>query len=132
MRLYQIFVSFCSNREVSCAKALGINFDGGPSKLKGGSGDGAVAMLVSVSEKAVRLTGFKFTAPIHRVEEFSEEAEVDHESELTTADDDAEIDERINEADDDEDMFVGGEKTTSEKYNSSITLQKASDYPAKV
>lgn len=68
-------------------------------------------MLYAMAEKAVSLTGFKFKRPTHKVEEFSEEAEVDQDAELTTDGDEVEIDERINGGyggGDDTEMFIGG------------------------
>lgn len=105
MQPFQIFVRN-SVTQVSAAKEAKVNFDGGPARLKGGSGEGVVSFLCALSDKAVASSGWVYARPTHKAEDFAEEATVDHDAEVVAAD---EIDERVQYAaeDDSEEMFVG-------------------------
>jgi estrogen-related receptor beta like 1 len=68
----------CANI-ITAIKTLGIT-DISPSKLKQGYGDGIVAVLGSLLD----LVEYKFEQPVHKLDEYPEEATVDYDAEVTT------------------------------------------------
>ncbi|KXS17536.1 hypothetical protein M427DRAFT_96950 [Gonapodya prolifera JEL478] len=88
---------------INVLKSLNITFDYGPMKLKQPYGPAIAYVLNGLTDKALQSSGFTFKRPLHKNDDYPEEAEVDVEAEVTT---DA-IDEQIiasvdNETDDTE------------------------------
>ncbi|KAJ3227347.1 Intraflagellar transport protein 57 [Clydaea vesicula] len=98
---------------LAAAKSLQINFDNGPNKIKQGNGEFVVQLLTMLSERALQIKKFVFQKPSHKTEDFAEEAEVDHEAEVTTEN----VEEHLflNQEDDDEDMYVAEIKKKNEE-----------------
>ncbi|KAI8894340.1 intra-flagellar transport protein 57 [Globomyces pollinis-pini] len=65
-------------------KRLGIPFEFGPSKLKQGYGEGCIYILQCLVDMAIIHQKIVFHSPIHKVDDYPEEAEVDYDAEVTT------------------------------------------------
>ncbi|KAJ1565558.1 Intraflagellar transport protein 57, partial [Cladochytrium tenue] len=65
-------------------KKLGATFEFGPHKYKQGHGEAVVAALHVLTEKVIQQKGIKFLKPVHKVDEYPEEAEVNVDAEVTT------------------------------------------------
>ncbi|KAJ3056522.1 Intraflagellar transport protein 57 [Rhizophlyctis rosea] len=65
-------------------KTLNIPFEYGPNKLKQGYGEAIIYVLQALVDKALAASGFKFENPVHTVDDYPEEAEVDEDAEVTT------------------------------------------------
>ncbi|KAJ3043813.1 Intraflagellar transport protein 57 [Rhizophlyctis rosea] len=93
-------------------KRLNIAFEYGPNKLKQGYGEAIIYVLQALVDRAMEAIGFKFESPIHKVDDYPEEAEVDEDAEVTT--------ETIEEE-------VVGQEDEEEMYMDSVTTGAATD-----
>ncbi|KAI9146524.1 intra-flagellar transport protein 57-domain-containing protein [Paraphysoderma sedebokerense] len=92
-----------STNIVNQLKVLNIPFDHPPTKLRQGNGEAVIYVLNAVLNLALKRTGFVFKKPVHKQEEFVEEAEVDEKAEVTTE----MIDDMIEaEQDDGDEMYI--------------------------
>ncbi|KAJ3160534.1 Intraflagellar transport protein 57 [Irineochytrium annulatum] len=90
-------------------KKLGVPFEYGPHKLKQGHGEGVIYALQILVDKALAVSGFQFQKPVHKVDDYPEEAEVDADAEITI---DA-IEERLAASDSDsEDLYMAASTST--------------------
>ncbi|KAI8908102.1 intra-flagellar transport protein 57 [Powellomyces hirtus] len=107
-------------------KEMEISADIALNKLKQGYGDGVLAVLQSLVDGAMWKKGVTFQQPMHKVDEYAEEAEVDADAELTTET----IEETVTAEDDTNDMYIGnnGPITTS----TDTTKQSVPDSKPKV
>ncbi|KAI9014928.1 intra-flagellar transport protein 57 [Gaertneriomyces semiglobifer] len=78
---------------------LDIPFDQGLNKLKQGHGDAIIYVLQTLVDRVLAKSGFVFKPPVHKVEDFAEEAEVDADAEVTAeaVEDDLVVDEEEEE-----------------------------------
>ncbi|KAJ3272083.1 Intraflagellar transport protein 57 [Terramyces sp. JEL0728] len=65
-------------------KKLGIPFEYGPQKLRQAYGDACLYVLQSLADIALSQRKIAFQQPIHKVDDYPEEAEVDYDAEVTT------------------------------------------------
>ncbi|KAJ3371042.1 Intraflagellar transport protein 57 [Kappamyces sp. JEL0680] len=65
-------------------KKLGIPFEYGPTKLKQAYGEACIYVLQSLVDMAITKLKIQFRSPVHRLDDYPEEAEVDHDAEITT------------------------------------------------
>ncbi|KAJ3408065.1 putative enoyl CoA hydratase [Chytridiales sp. JEL 0842] len=100
-------------------KKLGIPFDYGLHKLKQGYGEAILYVLQAVSEKACQAIGFEFQKPVHRVDDYPEEAEVDADAEVTMDT----IEEHVAPDDDDEEVYVKPTNTATNNNNNTEELK---------
>ncbi|KAJ3129078.1 Intraflagellar transport protein 57 [Nowakowskiella sp. JEL0407] len=84
---------------VSELKNLNIPFEYGPNKLKQAYGEAVIYVLFMMVERVIQVNGIKYLTPIHKNEDYPEEAEVDADAEVTT---DAIEEEFINEEEEEE------------------------------
>ncbi|KAJ3305633.1 Intraflagellar transport protein 57 [Kappamyces sp. JEL0829] len=73
----------CANI-VAELKKLGIPFEYGPTKLKQAYGEACIYVLQSLVDMAIAKLKIQFRSPVHRLDDYPEEAEVDHDAEITT------------------------------------------------
>ncbi|EGF81022.1 hypothetical protein BATDEDRAFT_33198 [Batrachochytrium dendrobatidis JAM81] len=93
-------------------KKAGIQFDYPPTKLKQGYGEAVLFSLQSLVDMAMVSTKFVFQKPIHKIDDYPEEAEVDVDAEVTTED----VEDNTPEVEEDEEMYMGAMQ--SEKVSS--------------
>ncbi|KAG5460416.1 MAG: intra-flagellar transport protein 57-domain-containing protein [Olpidium bornovanus] len=92
-----------------------------PAKLRQGYGDAVLYVLLSLVDRALTATGFKFEKPVHKVEDHAEEAEVDNDAEVTTENIKEDIDAT---SEDDDEMYMEG--------ISSLTAKEGTKYAGAV
>ncbi|KAJ3310703.1 Intraflagellar transport protein 57 [Blyttiomyces sp. JEL0837] len=83
-------------------KKLGVPFEFGPHKLKQGYGEAIIYALQAGVDKAIQTSGFAFQKPVHKVDDYPEEAEVDTEAEVTTE----VVEDRVQSEEDDEEVYI--------------------------
>ncbi|KAJ3343134.1 Intraflagellar transport protein 57 [Gonapodya sp. JEL0774] len=109
---------------INALKTLNIVFEYGPMKLKQPYGPSVAYVLNALADKALQATGFSFKKPIHKNDDYPEEAEVDTEAEVTT---DA-IDEKIAGSIDNENDEPEGFSTSTKVTESNA---RTSDAPSR-
>ncbi|KAI9352280.1 intra-flagellar transport protein 57 [Zopfochytrium polystomum] len=95
-------------------KKLGVAFEFGPHKLKQGYGDAVVFSLQVLTDKLIQHRGVAFTKPVHKVDDYPDEAEVDVDAEVTAET----IEETIAAHDDDEELFMDASPAASKMEDS--------------
>ncbi|KAJ3318386.1 Intraflagellar transport protein 57 [Boothiomyces sp. JEL0866] len=78
------FILLCCYSLAAELKKLGIPFEYGPQKLKQAYGDACLYVLQSLADIALIHRKITFLQPIHKVDDYPEEAEVDYDAEVTT------------------------------------------------
>lgn len=87
---------------VESLKKLDIPFEFGPNRLKQGYGEAIVSILQKLVDRALNLANFSFQKPIHKNDDYPEEAEVDMDAEVTA---DA-IEDKVVADEDEDEMFT--------------------------
>ncbi|KAJ3095096.1 Intraflagellar transport protein 57 [Phlyctochytrium bullatum] len=81
---------------------MGVPFEYGPHKLKQGHGEAIIYTLQILTDRALQLSGFTFQKPVHKVDDYPEEAEVDIDAEITLD----QMEERIGADDDEDEVYM--------------------------
>ncbi|KAJ3278728.1 Intraflagellar transport protein 57, partial [Borealophlyctis nickersoniae] len=98
-------------------KKMNIPFEYGPNKLKQGYGEGVIFVLQTLADKALETIGFKFENPVHKVDDYPEEAEVDADAEVTTE----AIEESLPVDEDEDEMYIENLPTTAKPDETKIS-----------
>ncbi|KND00465.1 uncharacterized protein SPPG_04781 [Spizellomyces punctatus DAOM BR117] len=83
-------------------KEMDITVDLSLNKIKQGHGEGVLTVLQALADRAIQQSGFVFQQPIHKTDEYAEEADVDAEAEVTAET----VEEDLAAQDDEEEMFL--------------------------
>ncbi|TPX71211.1 hypothetical protein SpCBS45565_g01276 [Spizellomyces sp. 'palustris'] len=81
---------------------MDITVDLSLNKIKQGHGEGVLTVLQALADRAIQKSGFVFQQPIHKADEYAEEADVDAEAEVTAET----VEEDLAAQDDEEEMYL--------------------------
>eukprot|EP00842_Homolaphlyctis_polyrhiza_P000369 jgi/Hompol1/1332/HPOL_002682-RA len=83
-------------------KKLNIPFEYPPVKLKQGHGDAVLYVIQMLTEMAMTTTRFTFQKPVHKIDDYPEEAEVDTNAEVTVDS----IESHVEEEEEEEEVYM--------------------------
>ncbi|KAI9096916.1 intra-flagellar transport protein 57 [Phlyctochytrium arcticum] len=106
-------------------KEMDIPFDHGIAKLKQGYGDAILGALQALVDRALVKSGFVFQPPIHKVDEYAEEAEVDADAEVTAET----IEEDVPALDDEDEIYVHTAGRQEKTEQIALTIKDQSPKP---